>query len=77
MRLEHAHKEAINSVCYLNQQSSSIILTAGDDSVIKLWDKRALTSNNRPSGAFFGHVEGVTHIASKGDDKFIASNGKD
>ena len=77
MRLEHAHKEAINSVCYLNKQSSSIILTAGDDSVIKLWDKRALTSNNRPSGAFFGHVEGVTHITSKGDDKFIASNGKD
>ena len=77
LKLEQAHKEAINSVCYLNKQSTNIILSAGDDSVIKLWDKRALTSGNRPSGAFFGHVEGITHIASKGDDKFIASNGKD
>ena len=77
LKLEQAHKEAINSVCYLNRSSSNIILSAGDDSVIKLWDKRALTSGNRPSGAFFGHAEGITHIASKGDDKFIASNGKD
>jgi WD repeat-containing protein 23 len=45
--------------------------------MIKLWDKRSLNNGNKPSGAFFGHLEDITHICSKGDDKFIASNGKD
>ena len=78
MKLDKAHAESVNSVCYLNKKASSnLILTAGEDCLIKLWDKRALSSANRPAGVFVGHLEGITHISSKGDEKFFASNGKD
>jgi DDB1- and CUL4-associated factor 11 len=78
MRLDKSHQEEqVNSVCYQNGHNSNIILTAGDDCLIKIWDKRVATTGDKPSGAFVGHLEGVTHICSKGDDKYIASNGKD
>ena len=77
MRLDKAHNEEIKSVSYLNPKSSNLILTAGEDCLIKLWDKRILGSSNKPCGAFIGHLEGITHVTSKGDDIYIASNSKD
>lgn len=32
---------------------------------------------NSPIGCFIGHREGVTHIDSRGDERYVASNGKD
>jgi WD repeat-containing protein 23 len=56
---------------------TNLIITAGEDCLVKLWDKRILSGNNRHVGIFYGHAEGVSHVTSKGDGIFIASNGKD
>lgn len=75
-KVEGTHEDEINSVCFANRTSSNIIFTGSDDSFIKIWDRRAL-SNNREAGAFIGHCEGITHVASKGDGIYMASNSKD
>ena len=31
----------------------------------------------REAGAFVGHIEGLTYIDSKGDGRYLLSNGKD
>ena len=55
------------------------MFTGSDDCLIKVWDRRALGGSNHATsmGAFLGHTEGVTNIASKGDGVYLASNGKD
>ncbi|CDW77069.1 wd repeat protein [Stylonychia lemnae] len=75
-RVLQSHDDEINSVCFANRMHSNIIFTGSDDSLIKIWDRRAL-GNNREVGAFVGHCEGITHVASKGDGIHVASNGKD
>lgn len=30
-----------------------------------------------PSGTLVGHSEGITYVTSKGDNRYLASNGKD
>jgi WD repeat-containing protein 23 len=73
-RLLNAHKESINSICY--DQNENLIFTGSDDMLIKLWDKRIL-GQDREAGAFIGHIEGIAHVCSKDDGRFLASNGKD
>ena len=31
----------------------------------------------RPVGTFVGHTDGIVHIASKGDGRYLATNSKD
>ncbi|KAG0292127.1 hypothetical protein BGZ98_002711 [Dissophora globulifera] len=33
--------------------------------------------NSTPSGVLVGHSEGITYVTSKGDNRYLASNGKD
>lgn len=73
-RVVGAHEDEINSVCFANRAHSNLIFTGSDDSLVKVWDQRAL---QREAGTFVGHSEGVTHVASKGDGVMLASNGKD
>lgn len=75
-RIKQAHTNEINSVCFANRQQSNLIFTGSDDTLVKVWDRRAL-NNNRPTGVFVGHAEGVTNVASKGDGVYLASNCKD
>ena len=75
-RVTGAHQDEINSVCFANRQHSNVVFTGSDDSLVKIWDRRAL-NNNRPAGIFVGHSEGVTNVASKGDGIYVASNCKD
>lgn len=70
------HKEDVNSVCYLDRNNSNIFLTGSDDGVCKVWDARIL-KNFEPVGIFYGHVSGVTHVESKGDNRYFISNCKD
>jgi DDB1- and CUL4-associated factor 11 len=72
-----AHDDDINSVCWANRDHSNIIFTGSDDAMVKIWDRRALSLNNRPVGVFIGHAEGITNVASKGDGVYVASNAKD
>jgi WD repeat-containing protein 23 len=72
--VNHAHDDEINSVCFANRSESNLIFTGSDDSLVKVWDRRALL---REAGTFVGHSEGVTHVTSKGDGVLLDSNGKD
>lgn len=76
-RVSNAHDDEINSVCFANRQHSNIVFTGSDDTMVKVWDRRALGNHNRPVGVFVGHAEGVTNVASKGDGVYVASNAKD
>lgn len=70
------HQDDVNAVCFADKSSPHIIYSGSDDTTIKVWDRRSM-GDNREAGAFVGHVEGLTYIDSKGDGRYILSNGKD
>ncbi|KIH91285.1 WD repeat-containing protein 23 [Sporothrix brasiliensis 5110] len=70
------HKHDVNAVCFGDKQSPHLLYSGSDDATIKVWDRRSL-GDSRAAGAFVGHCEGITYIDSKGDGRYILSNGKD
>ena len=42
-----------------------------------MWDRRALGRGAKPAGVLVGHSEGLTHLDSKGDGRYLLSNSKD
>ena len=44
-RVPEAHSDEINSVCFANRQHSNIFLSGSDDTMVKVWDRRAISSN--------------------------------
>ncbi|KAL7790761.1 WD40 repeat-like protein [Trichoderma ceciliae] len=70
------HEDDVNAVCFADKASPHIIYSGSDDTTIKVWDRRSM-GDNREAGAFVGHIEGLTYIDSKGDGRYILSNGKD
>ncbi|KAJ6444018.1 WD repeat protein [Purpureocillium lavendulum] len=70
------HDDHVNAVCFADKLSPHIVYSGSDDCTIKVWDRRSMASA-REAGAFVGHVEGLTYIDSKGDGRYILSNGKD
>lgn len=68
-----AHDDDVNAVCFADE-STNVLISGSDDGMIKVWDRRALTS--RPQGIFVGHTEGITYVAPK-DGRYCVSNGKD
>lgn len=70
------HDNDVNAVCFADKSSPHIIYSGSDDSTIKVWDRRSM-GRNKEAGAFVGHTEGLTYIDSKGDGRYILSNGKD
>ncbi|QRV97565.1 WD domain, G-beta repeat protein [Ceratobasidium sp. AG-Ba] len=71
-----AHQDDVNSCCWADTASGNVLISGSDDSMVKVWDRRSLSSN-RPSGVLPGHTEGVTSVSAKGDGRYIISNGKD
>ncbi|KNZ46796.1 hypothetical protein VP01_694g11 [Puccinia sorghi] len=63
-------------VCFADKSDPSILASGSDDSYIKVWDRRCL-KNAKPAGVLIGHTEGITYVSSKGDGRYIVSNGKD
>lgn len=70
------HDDDVNAVAFADPKDPHIIYSGSDDQVIKVWDRRSM-GDGREAGAFVGHVEGLTYIDSKGDGRYILSNGKD
>ncbi|PHH87540.1 hypothetical protein CDD83_8730 [Cordyceps sp. RAO-2017] len=70
------HDDHVNAVCFADKSSPHILYSGSDDSTIKVWDRRSM-GDGREAGAFVGHLEGLTYIDSKGDGRYILSNGKD
>ena len=70
------HDDHVNAVCFADKLSPHILYSGSDDATIKVWDRRSL-GDRREVGAFVGHLEGLTYIDSKGDGRYILSNGKE
>ncbi|CCL98107.1 uncharacterized protein FIBRA_00101 [Fibroporia radiculosa] len=72
-----AHNDDVNSCCWADTASGNVLISASDDTFIKVWDRRSLGSSRKPSGVLIGHTEGITYVSAKGDGRYIISNGKD
>jgi WD repeat-containing protein 23 len=70
------HEQDVNAVCFADKSAPHILYSGSDDCTIKVWDTRSM-GDGREAGAFVGHVQGLTYIDSKGDGRYILSNGKD
>lgn len=70
------HTEDVNAVCFGDTSSPHILYSGSDDTLIKVWDRRSM-GDSREAGVFMGHTEGLTYVDSKGDGRYVLSNGKD
>ncbi|KAF8665431.1 hypothetical protein AX16_000450 [Volvariella volvacea WC 439] len=71
-----AHEDDVNSCCWADT-SGNVLVSASDDTFLKVWDRRSLGASRRPSGVLIGHTEGITYVSAKGDGRYVISNGKD
>jgi WD40 repeat protein len=74
---------SLNSAGHLSNRTARL---RGDNflkATVKLcqvWDRRVLKRDGKkgsPVGVLVGHVEGLTHIDSRGDGRYLITNGKD
>ncbi|KAG6851328.1 hypothetical protein H0H93_005726 [Arthromyces matolae] len=72
-----AHADDVNSCCWADTASGNVLISASDDTFIKVWDRRSLGASQKPSGVLIGHTEGITYVSAKGDGRYLVSNGKD
>lgn len=70
------HTDDVNAVCFGDKSSPHILYSGSDDTLIKVWDRRSM-GDSREAGVFMGHTEGLTYVDSKGDGRYVLSNGKD
>ena len=71
-----AHEYDVTAVCFGDTSSPHILYSGSDDTTIKVWDRRSM-GDSREAGVFMGHTEGLTYVDSKGDGRYVLSNGKD
>lgn len=70
------HEDDVNAVCFGDTSSPHILYSGSDDTTLRVWDRRSM-GDGREAGVFMGHTEGLTYIDSKGDGRYVLSNGKD
>ncbi|KAH9898279.1 WD40 repeat-like protein [Cubamyces lactineus] len=71
------HTDDVNSCCWADTASGNVLISASDDTFVKVWDRRSLSATQKPSGVLIGHTEGITYVSAKGDGRYVISNGKD
>jgi WD repeat-containing protein 23 len=71
-----AHSDDINNVAWADE-ACNVFFTGSDDHLIKVWDRRIIRNDNKPAGVLPGHLHGITYIDSRGDGRYLISNGKD
>ncbi|KAF5368500.1 hypothetical protein D9758_002148 [Tetrapyrgos nigripes] len=72
-----AHEDDVNSCTWADTASGNVLVSASDDTFLKVWDRRSLGASQKPSGVLVGHTEGITYVSAKGDGRYVLSNGKD
>ncbi|KAF9229038.1 WD40 repeat-like protein [Gyrodon lividus] len=72
-----AHSDDVNSCCWADIGSGNVLISASDDTFLKVWDRRSLGASQKPSGVLVGHTEGIANVSAKGDGRYVISNGKD
>jgi len=72
-----AHSDDVNSCCWADTSSGNVLVSASDDTFLKVWDRRSLGASQKASGVLVGHTEGITYVSAKGDGRYVISNGKD
>ncbi|QVM10571.1 hypothetical protein D8B26_005229 [Coccidioides posadasii str. Silveira] len=75
LRLQN-HEDDVNAVCFGDNSSPHILYSGSDDTTLRVWDRRSM-ADGREAGVFLGHTEGLTFVDSKGDGRYVLSNGKD
>lgn len=70
------HGDDVNAVCFGDKSSPHILFSGSDDQTLRVWDRRSM-GDGREAGVFVGHTEGLTYVDSKGDGRYVLSNGKD
>ncbi|KIW24160.1 uncharacterized protein PV07_09891 [Cladophialophora immunda] len=70
------HEDDVNAVCFGDKSSPHILYSGSDDQTLRVWDRRSM-ADGRPAGIFVGHTEGLTYVDSKGDGRYVLSNGKE
>lgn len=70
------HGDDVNAVCFGDKSSPHILFSGSDDQTLRVWDRRSM-ADGREAGVFVGHTEGITYVDSKGDGRYVLSNGKD
>jgi DDB1- and CUL4-associated factor 11 len=70
------HTDDVNAVCFGDKSSPHILYSGSDDQTLRVWDRRSM-ADGREAGVFVGHTEGLTYVDSKGDGRYVLSNGKD
>jgi DDB1- and CUL4-associated factor 11 len=71
------HSADVNSICFATDESAHLFYSGSDDCTAKVWDRRLLGKTDRPVGVLVGHMGGLTHVASRGDGRHLATNSKD
>jgi len=66
------HYDDVNAVAFADS-SPHVMLSGSDDMLVKVIDRRTKLS----VGYLPGHTEGITYIDSKGDGRYLITNGKD
>ncbi|KAL4555521.1 hypothetical protein LXL04_038143 [Taraxacum kok-saghyz] len=74
--LIQAHTSDVNNVCFVDE-ASHLIYSGSDDNVCKVWDRRCFRSKGKPAGILMGHLKGITFLDTRGDGRYLISNGKD
>ncbi|RMZ85394.1 hypothetical protein DV737_g737, partial [Chaetothyriales sp. CBS 132003] len=70
------HADEVNAVCFGDKLSPHILYSGSDDQTLRVWDRRSMAAGQE-AGIFVGHTEGLTYVDSKGDGRYVLSNGKD
>ena len=72
-----AHEDHANACVFLDR-SSSLLLSGGEDGLIRLWDTRCVRGErDHPVATFPGHVDSVTSLDARFDERHFLSNSKD
>eukprot|EP00262_Sarcandra_glabra_P004753 TRINITY_DN16005_c0_g1_i1.p1 TRINITY_DN16005_c0_g1~~TRINITY_DN16005_c0_g1_i1.p1 ORF type:complete len:482 (+),score=53.82 TRINITY_DN16005_c0_g1_i1:428-1873(+) len=71
-----AHSADVNTVAFADE-TGHLIYSGSDDNLCKVWDRRCFNAKGKAAGILIGHIEGITFLDSRGDGRYLISNGKD